>query len=136
MPLPSDPSGPERSRERASWFAWMRQVAPVAVPLVLFVQIVAWGIAPALEKRASLLEKLPQVQEDWNLAQSELEQARREEQFLESPIGQERFRRRVEDEEGARAPQEVLRELATPPSRPKTAPAGTAASSATSKKAR
>lgn len=136
MPLPSDPSGPERSRERASWFAWLRQVAPVAVPLVLFVQIVAWGIAPALEKRASLEEKFPQVWGDWKLAQNKLEQAHREKQFLESPIGQERLRRKVTDENGARPPQEVLRELAAPPSGPKTAPASTAASSATSNKAR
>ena len=94
MPLPSDPSGPERSRERASWIAWVRQVAPVAVPLVLFVQIVAWGIAPALEKRASLLEKFPQVLEDWNLAQSELEQARRE--VLEEQLETQRLRTALE----------------------------------------
>lgn len=123
MPLPSDPTGPERPRERASWLAWVRQLMPVAVPLVLFVQIVAWGIAPALEEQAILEGKAQKVLVEYRSSVREYEQARREEEFLSDPLGPERLARRIEEENGARPPREILRELSTPPSRPAAPPA-------------
>lgn len=118
MPLPSDPTGPERPRERASWLAWVRQLMPVAVPLVLFVQIVAWGIAPALEEQAILEGKAQKVLVEYRSSVREYEQARREEEFLSDPLGPERLARRIEEENGAKPPSEILRELSTPSSRP------------------
>ena len=118
MPLPSDPTGPERPRERASWLAWLRQLVPVAVPLVLFVQIVAWGIAPALEEQAILEGKAQKVLVQYRASVGEYEQSRREEEFLSDPVGRERLLRRIEEENGARPAREILRELSTASSRP------------------
>ena len=137
MPLPSDPTGPERPPERASWFALVRQLMPVVVPLLLFVQIVAWGIAPALEQQALLQERAEEVQSQYRTSKLRHEKALREKEFLSDPVGQERLRRRLEQEQeqGVRTAQETLRELAAS-SRPREVSLGSTPSSTPAKKAR
>ena len=80
------------------------RLVPVAVPLVLFVLIVARGIEPALRKRARLLGDLEKEERRYKLARERLDTAEAERAELEDPVGRERRRRRRPDAGASPAP--------------------------------
>lgn len=95
-PAPEDAPQPPAAQEAARLLV---RLVPVAVPLLLFVLIVAKGIQPALEERARRLEDLEAVERRYELALEARDEAEANRAELDDPVGRER-RRRIRDEGG------------------------------------
>lgn len=113
-PAPEDasqPSGaedtpqPPAAREAA---LLLLRLVPVAVPLLLFVLIVAKGIKPALDERAERLEDWKDVKQRYDLASKDHEAAVNERNALRDPMGRARRRRLMDAGKGTSPDQPKL----------------------------
>lgn len=93
-PAPEDAPQPPAAQEAARL---LLRLVPVAVPLLLFVLIVARGIEPARRERARLLGDLEKVERRYELALEARDAAEAERAELADPVGRERRRRRTPD---------------------------------------